>query len=83
MIFSVGLGIVLPACATGALARYPRSAGSASAVIGCTQMTVGVAATASLAACDPTTAVPMASLFAVLTLLGVASCRLTRSTRDA
>ena len=76
-IFAVGLGLLLPTTAAAALARYPRSAGAAAAVIGCSQMGIGVAATALLSALDRNTPLPMAGLIAALALLTSASCWFT------
>lgn len=42
-IFMAGVGMVLPQTMAGALANFPRMAGSASALFGCIQMTVAAA----------------------------------------
>ncbi|MEN2977123.1 multidrug effflux MFS transporter [Tistrella bauzanensis] len=76
-----GAGLALPQAFTAAILPYPRIAGTASALIGCAQMTTGgivAAATAPLADGTPT---PIAATILVLSAVAlVAYVRLVRPT---
>lgn len=59
MVFSIGLGIALPNAFAGAIGPFPRIAGSASALVGFSQMGIGAAGTVLVAALEDGTARPM------------------------
>jgi DHA1 family bicyclomycin/chloramphenicol resistance-like MFS transporter len=60
------LGIVIPNSASLALADYPRSAGSASALLGVLQYAIGAATAPLVGVAGATSALPMALVIAVL-----------------
>lgn len=77
MVFTAGLGIVLPNGIAGALAPFPRIAGTASALLGFVQMIVAGTASVAVGAFAHTSPLPMAltitltaaAAFAAFTLL--------------
>jgi DHA1 family bicyclomycin/chloramphenicol resistance-like MFS transporter len=70
------LGIVLPNSAALALADHPRTAGSASALLGLTQFAAGALAAPLAGVGGSHTALPMAIVMATLPLAGLACLRL-------
>jgi DHA1 family bicyclomycin/chloramphenicol resistance-like MFS transporter len=83
VVYAIGLGILFPGTAAGALARYPYAAGAAAAVMGCAQMGFGMAGTALLSAFNPSSALPMAILVALSAVLAASCCRLAMQPGDA
>ncbi len=67
MVFTTGMGIVLPTGMAGAMAPFPAIAGAASAVLGFVQMAVSGLASLAVGAFAPTSQVPMAAVIAVVT----------------
>ena len=65
MVFTAGMGIVLANGFAGALAPFPRIAGTASAVLGFLQMAVAGTASLVVGAFVPTSQLPMAAVIAV------------------
>jgi DHA1 family bicyclomycin/chloramphenicol resistance-like MFS transporter len=66
------VGVVLPNAAALALADHPRTAGSASALLGLTQFAAGALAAPLAGVGGSHTALPMATVMAVLPLAGLA-----------
>lgn len=73
MVFAVGLGIVLPNGIAGALAPFPKVAGTASAVLGFVQMTVAAGVAAAVGRFAPTSPLPMALAIALTSAAAVAA----------
>ena len=74
--YMVGLGIVMPAGTAGAIAPYPHMAGTASALVGFSQMGMGSFTGALVARLFDGTAVPMALLILGCALISAAAGRL-------
>ena len=74
--YMVGLGIVMPAGTAGAIAPYPHMAGTASALVGFSQMGMGSITGALVARLFDGTAVPMALLILGCALISAAAGRL-------
>jgi DHA1 family bicyclomycin/chloramphenicol resistance-like MFS transporter len=66
MVFSVGLGLVLPGAMAGGMLPFPHMAGAASALLGFGQMVLAAAATVIAASLPQLSAITMASLLVVL-----------------
>jgi DHA1 family bicyclomycin/chloramphenicol resistance-like MFS transporter len=66
------IGLVLPNAAALALADHPRTAGSASALLGLAQFAIGAAAVPLAGVAGSHTALPMAIVVAVLPAAGLA-----------
>ena len=62
MLFTAGLGIVLPTGMAGAMAPWPRVAGAASALLGCVQMLVAAGASLAAGLLPAVSALPMAAV---------------------
>lgn len=69
VLFTAGLGIVLPAGIAGAMAPFPRIAGAASALLGFVQMLVAAAASLATGLFHAPSALPMAGVIAASTVL--------------
>ena len=69
------VGVVLPNAAALALADHPRTAGSASALLGLTQFAIGALAAPLAGVGGSQTALPMAIVMATLPLAGLACLR--------
>lgn len=77
-----GMGLIMPNANTQALMRTPRSAGSASALLGTSQFLVGAVASPLVGVAGERTAVPMALVqFSAVTLAAVAFVGLCRPWR--
>lgn len=80
-LYSCGMGIAVPSCAAGALARHPEAAGSAAALIGGLQIAIGAMGSVAGSLVAPfgatvlATAVLSAGLLASACLLGVRSLK--------
>lgn len=75
MVFTAGMGIVLPNGIAGAMVPFPRIAGAASALLGFVQMTVAGAASIAAGAFSHDTQAPMAAVIAACTF--IAFCAFT------
>jgi DHA1 family bicyclomycin/chloramphenicol resistance-like MFS transporter len=65
MVFTAGLGVVLPLGIAAAMAPHPRIAGTASALLGFVQMVVAATAAVTVGVFEPTSPLPMATVIAV------------------
>lgn len=72
----VGIGLVMPTSSGAALVNYPRMAGSASALVGCTQMTLAASVGLALGHAYNQSPAPMALAMFACHLLVLASHRL-------
>ncbi|MGF1623365.1 MAG: multidrug effflux MFS transporter [Alphaproteobacteria bacterium] len=72
MLFNIGMGIALPNAFAGAIGPFPRIAGSASALVGFSQMGIGAAGTVLVAGLEDGTAAPMGIAVAVSGLAAAA-----------
>jgi DHA1 family bicyclomycin/chloramphenicol resistance-like MFS transporter len=73
MIFTAGMGLVLPNGMAGAMAPFPRIAGAASALLGFVQMVVSGITSVAVGAFADSTHLPMAATIAVTALAGLLS----------
>lgn len=73
VLFTAGLGIVLPAGIAGAMAPFPRIAGAASALLGFVQMLVAAAASFTTGLLHDPSALPMSGVIAASTVLATIS----------
>jgi DHA1 family bicyclomycin/chloramphenicol resistance-like MFS transporter len=64
MVFTAGMGIVLPTGMAGAMAPFPTIAGAASALLGFVQMLVATAASVVVGLLEQTSQLPMAAVIA-------------------
>jgi len=69
VIFMIGVGIVMPNSMAGAIGPFPRMAGSASALMGFIQMTIGALVGITVGALHNGTQIPMVSAIALMGLL--------------
>jgi DHA1 family bicyclomycin/chloramphenicol resistance-like MFS transporter len=67
-----GMALALPAATAGALAPFPRLAGTASALMGCLQMAAGAAGSVVVAEFQDGSLAPAAVILALLAALGLA-----------
>lgn len=75
MLFTAGMGIVLPTATAGAMAPFPRIAGAASALLGFVQMLIAAAASGAVGLFPPTSQLPMAALIAATAMAGFVAFR--------
>jgi DHA1 family bicyclomycin/chloramphenicol resistance-like MFS transporter len=68
MLFSFGMGITLPSALAGGMLPFPKSAGTASALLGAAQQSLAAASTFAAAALPQYSAVSMGGLIAALAL---------------
>ncbi len=73
VLFTAGIGVVLPAGIAGAMAPFPRIAGAASALLGFVQMLVAAGASLATGLLHAPSALPMAGVIAACAVLATAT----------
>lgn len=73
MLFVFGFGLMIPACTAAALQPFPRTAGSASAMMGFLQMGVGAGGSLAMSRLYDGTAMSLGLVMAMMAALGAAA----------